>query len=214
MVGVVEAFGPFLSPAPRRAAHQQPARCKRNGNERTWLIVDTPIYCRTRTQWLAGSRDDPMKRPIPTTASPRIHIHPCSIVASQSRPRRTDQQEGALPFVSFFCSTTRAQFSPLRCHSASAPALFPGLKFSPTLGSGTQSALHDDTHARHKRTKNLETVRSSGSRSAVYGFPQSSDFCLRIVATTIATVRSKARRASSLLRRLFSPCLDSIPWNP
>src|ERR1700674_812493 len=79
---------------------------------------------------------------------------PCSSFADTIAPTaESSSNRTAVPFVSRFCSTTRVSLSPWRCPLRTAPAFFPGLKFSPTLGSGTQSALHDDTHALHNARK-------------------------------------------------------------
>jgi len=96
-----------------------------------------------------------MKRPIPTTGKSQIHMPSVQHRCRHSRAQGgQDQQEGSPALREFLLfDHSRFQFSPLRCPLCIAPALFPGLKFSPTLGSGTQSALHDDTHARHNARK-------------------------------------------------------------
>ena len=65
-----------------------------------------------------------------------------------------DQQQGS-PALGEFLLFDHSRFSSRLCgaHSASHRRFFPGLKFSPTRGSGTRSALHDDTHAPHNARK-------------------------------------------------------------
>src|ERR1700704_3181317 len=79
---------------------------------------------------------------------------PCSSVADTIAPTADNtSKRTALPFVSSFCSTTRASLLALAMPTLHRAGVFPGLKFSPTLGSGTRSDPHDDTHAPHNERK-------------------------------------------------------------
>src|SRR5882724_6603662 len=67
------------------------------------------LFQETFTQYLRFQRVNPMKRPIATMAKPRYTYHPCSTVAETTAPRaESTSNRAALPFVSRFCSTTRA----------------------------------------------------------------------------------------------------------
>src|SRR5229473_3134670 len=65
-----------------------------------------------------------------------------------------DQQQGS-PALGEFLLFDHSRFSSRLAEPTllRTGVLFPGLKFSLTRGSGTRSALHDDTHAPHNARK-------------------------------------------------------------
>src|SRR2546425_3272519 len=73
------------------------------------IPLSLQLFQETFTQYLRFQRVNPMKRPIATMAKPRYTYHPCSTVAETTAPRaESTSNRAALPFVSRFCSTTRA----------------------------------------------------------------------------------------------------------
>src|SRR2546427_7294290 len=149
----------------------------------------------------AVPEDEPNEKTYSHDGEPQIDVpsvqHPCRHDRAQGGQ---DQQQGS-PALREFLLFDHSRFSSRRreAHSASHQRFFLAL-------SSRQLAaqVHNLTYMMIRmpgpaqRTKIWKQSAASGSRSAVYAFPQSSVFCFRIVVTTMAIVRSNARSASSL----------------
>src|SRR5712664_4707202 len=112
MVGVLETdacagFGASWAPARIPA---QPCTAIATAIKHTFRIALSPqLFQAAFNQYLRFQRMNPMKRPIATMAKPRYTYHPCSTFAETTAPRaESTSNRAALPFVSRFCSTTRA----------------------------------------------------------------------------------------------------------
>jgi hypothetical protein len=123
MVGVLET-GPSAGLGASCAAARIPAnpyKTMATAIKHTFRIaLCLQLFKETFTQYLRFQRMNPMKRTIATMANPAYTCHPRSIVAETIAPKaESASNRAALPFVSRFCSTTRASLL-----AAAVPTLY------------------------------------------------------------------------------------------
>src|SRR5882672_6394280 len=165
MVGVALFCGTGIPACPSRAASfpcpaRRPHPRTPASNTLVVLTKTSPVLHGNVAfrQYLRFQRMNPMKRTIATMPKPRYTYHPCSTVAETTAPRaESTSNRAALPFISRFCSTTRASLL-AAVRPCIAPALF--LSLSPRqLSRQVHHLAHMMIRMPRTTNENLHSIR-------------------------------------------------------